>query len=184
MLLTFQKHLFYLLWTIFTEFFCRFFDKIVISAHFSAYHTLFCNFVKSNFTCRCLWYVPSGKLLITWENERKHCDGEAASVSLSTCLAAFFAKKGFLAKNNAAVARQPPYSLDLASCDFWLLPKLKAALKGLYEENDGRTQEHFRGGVQEVLLKVAEALKKVCTCKESIWKEIKYILRILFGQTS
>ena len=30
------------------------------------------------------------------------------------------------------------------------------------EKNDGEAQQHFRGGVQEVLPKVAEALGKVC----------------------
>ena len=31
----------------------------------------------------------------------------------------------FLAKNNTLVMSQPPYSPDLAPCDFFLLPKLK-----------------------------------------------------------
>ena len=38
--------------------------------------------------------------------------------------------KGFLAKNNMVLVRQPPYSPDLAPCDFWLFPKLKTTLKG------------------------------------------------------
>ena len=36
---------------------------------------------------------------------------------------------GFLAKNNRALVRQPPYTPDLAPCDFWLYPKLKTTLK-------------------------------------------------------
>ena len=36
----------------------------------------------------------------------------------------------FLAKNNIAVLEQPPYSSDLALCDFFLFPKLKEAIKG------------------------------------------------------
>ena len=36
----------------------------------------------------------------------------------------------FLAKNNIAVLEQPPYSLDLAPCDFFLFPKLKQVIKG------------------------------------------------------
>ena len=35
----------------------------------------------------------------------------------------------FLAKNNIAVLEQPPYSPDLAPCDFVLFPKLKGATK-------------------------------------------------------
>ena len=37
---------------------------------------------------------------------------------------------GFLAKNNIAVLEQPPYSPDLALCDFFLFPKLKEVIKG------------------------------------------------------
>ena len=37
----------------------------------------------------------------------------------------------FLAENNSAVLEQPPYSPDLASCDFFLFPKLKGVIKGI-----------------------------------------------------
>jgi histone-lysine N-methyltransferase SETMAR len=36
----------------------------------------------------------------------------------------------FLAKNSITKMDHPPYSHDLAPCDFWLFPKLKNALKG------------------------------------------------------
>ncbi|KAJ4426640.1 hypothetical protein ANN_26438 [Periplaneta americana] len=36
----------------------------------------------------------------------------------------------FLAKHGITTVRQPPYSPDLAPCDFWLFPKLKTPLKG------------------------------------------------------
>jgi histone-lysine N-methyltransferase SETMAR len=36
----------------------------------------------------------------------------------------------FLAKNSITKMYQPPYSPDLAPCDFWLFQKLKNALKG------------------------------------------------------
>ena len=36
----------------------------------------------------------------------------------------------FLAKNNIAVLEQPPYSPDLAHCDFFLFPELKEVIKG------------------------------------------------------
>ena len=38
--------------------------------------------------------------------------------------------KRFLAKNNIPVTEHPPYSPDLAPCDFFLFPKIKSALKG------------------------------------------------------
>ena len=38
----------------------------------------------------------------------------------------------FLAKNNIVVLEQPPYSPDLAPCDFFLFPKLKEVIKGTH----------------------------------------------------
>jgi hypothetical protein len=36
----------------------------------------------------------------------------------------------FFAKHHITQLCQPPYSPDLAPCDFWLFPKLKSPLKG------------------------------------------------------
>ena len=36
----------------------------------------------------------------------------------------------FLAKHKIVQLHQPPYSPDIAPCDFWILPKLKMAFKG------------------------------------------------------
>ncbi|VEN45832.1 unnamed protein product [Callosobruchus maculatus] len=36
----------------------------------------------------------------------------------------------YLAKNNTVMVPQPPYSPDLAPCDFFLFPKLKRPMKG------------------------------------------------------
>jgi len=38
--------------------------------------------------------------------------------------------QAFLAKHHITQVCQPPYSPDLAPCDFWLFPKLKSLLKG------------------------------------------------------
>ncbi|UYV84244.1 hypothetical protein LAZ67_X001650 [Cordylochernes scorpioides] len=38
--------------------------------------------------------------------------------------------RDFLAKNNTLIMPQPPYSPDLAPCDFFLFPKLKRPMKG------------------------------------------------------
>ena len=58
---------------------------------------------------------------------------------------------------------QPPYSPDLAPCDFWLFPKLKEKLRGCYYETieemkeavmkviDTLTQEDFHGTFQKLL---------------------------------
>ena len=59
--------------------------------------------------------------------------------------------------------RHPPYSSDLAPCDFWLLPKLKEKLRGCRYETieemkeavtkviDSLTQEKFNGAFQKFL---------------------------------
>jgi len=36
----------------------------------------------------------------------------------------------FLARHGIPVVQQPPYSPDMAPCDFWLCPQLKTVLKG------------------------------------------------------
>ena len=38
--------------------------------------------------------------------------------------------RNFLANNNTVIMPQPPYSPDLAPCDFLLFPKLKRPMKG------------------------------------------------------
>ena len=41
----------------------------------------------------------------------------------------------FLAEKKIAVLEQPPYSPDLAPCDFFLFPKLKGIIKGIHFES-------------------------------------------------
>ena len=53
----------------------------------------------------------------------------------------------------------PPYSLDLAPCDFWLFPKLRGCRYETIEEMkeavmkviDTLTQEYFHGAFQKLL---------------------------------
>ena len=54
---------------------------------------------------------------------------------------------------------QPPYSSDLAPCDFWLFPKLRGCRYEISEEKkeavtkviDPLTQEDFHGTFQKLL---------------------------------
>ena len=54
---------------------------------------------------------------------------------------------------------QPPYSPDLATCDFWLFPELRGCRYETIEEMkeavtkdiDTLTQEDFHGGFQKLL---------------------------------
>lgn len=69
-----------------------------------------------------------------------HQDNAPAHTALSV--------KKFLADKRIPVLEHPPYSPDLAPCDFFLFPKVKCALKGT----------HFRS-VDEVKAETAQLLK-------------------------
>ena len=69
----------------------------------------------------------------------------------------------YLTKMGIKTVSQPPYSPDLASCDFWLFPKLKEKLRGCSYETieemqeavtkviDTLTQEDFHGAFEKLL---------------------------------
>jgi histone-lysine N-methyltransferase SETMAR len=79
-----------------------------------------------------------------WKNDAwiLHQDNAPAHNALSV--------KQFLADKRIPVLEHPPYSPDLAPCDFYLFPKVKSALKGT----------HFQS-VEEVKAKTAELLNRV-----------------------
>jgi transposase len=58
--------------------------------------------------------------------------------------------KQFLASKNIALLAHPPYSPDLAPCDFFLFPKIKSVLKGT----------HFVS-VEEVIAKMTKLLNSL-----------------------
>lgn len=60
--------------------------------------------------------------------------------------------KQFLADKRIPVLDHPPYSPDLAPCDFYLFPKVKSSLKGT----------HFQS-VEQVKAKTADLLKRLTT---------------------
>ena len=111
----------------------------------------------------------------------------------------------FLAKHGTAQWQQPPYSPDLAPCDFFLFPRLKKVLKGHRFEttedikrNSTKTLlDITKKGVRKMFPKVAERFGEVCSCgRELCWRQLGlkprklYLLhvlwsvRILFEQTS
>ena len=51
----------------------------------------------------------------------------------------------FLAKHRITQVTQPPYSPDLAPCNFWLFPKLKSALKGKRFQTTNEIQGNTTG---------------------------------------
>ena len=58
----------------------------------------------------------------------------------------------FLAKNKITVIPHPPYSPDLAPCDFFIFPKLKLKLKGCQFD----TTEEIQAESQRVLDNLTE----------------------------
>ena len=65
----------------------------------------------------------------------------------------------YLTKMGIKTVPRPPYSPDLAPCDFWLFPKLRACRYETTEEMkevvtkviDTLTQENFDGALQKLL---------------------------------
>jgi len=71
--------------------------------------------------------------------------------------------KQFLANKNISVLEHPPYSPDLASCDFYLFPKIKSVLKGTHfvlvenvkAKNGGDPHQPYRTWPAELLWTLA-----------------------------
>ena len=72
----------------------------------------------------------------------------------------------YLTKMCIKTVPQPPYSPDLAPCDFWLFPKLRGCRYEIIEEMkeavmkviDTLTQEDFHGALQKLLEQYTSAL--------------------------
>jgi len=60
--------------------------------------------------------------------------------------------KQYLTNNNIAVLEHPPYSPDLAVCDFYLFPKIKSVLKETYFVS----VEHVKAKTAEFLNSLTE----------------------------
>ena len=72
----------------------------------------------------------------------------------------------YLTKMGIKTLPQPPYSPDLAPCDFWLFPKLKACRYKTIERKEAMTkvidklsQEDFSGVFQKLLEQYKSALQ-------------------------
>ncbi|UYV72610.1 hypothetical protein LAZ67_10000046, partial [Cordylochernes scorpioides] len=72
--------------------------------------------------------------------------------------------RDFLAKNNTLMMPQPPYSPDLAPCDFFLFPKLKRPMKGrryaTLDEIKTASKEELKKILKNDFLKCFEDWKK------------------------
>ncbi|UYV61861.1 hypothetical protein LAZ67_1006871 [Cordylochernes scorpioides] len=97
------------------------------------------------------------KCLDLWENKNwlLHHDNAPAHTSLLV--------RDFLAKNNTLMMPQPPYSPDLAPCDFFLFPKLKRPMKGrryaTFDEIKTASKEELKKKKKKDFLKCFEDWK-------------------------
>ena len=84
----------------------------------------------------------------------------------------------FLAKNNMTVIPHPPYSPDLAPCDFFLFPKMKLWMKGrtfdTIEDSRGITAgtwHNSKKGLPGMLPSIAETQGPLYSCKRGVlWR--------------
>ena len=70
-----------------------------------------------------------------WQNQNLIINHDNATTHRS------FKVSQFLSKNNMTVIPHPPYSPDLAPCDFFLFPKLKLRMKGRRFDTNEEIQE-------------------------------------------
>jgi hypothetical protein len=85
-------------------------------------------------------------------------------------------KQQFLAKHKMAVIPHPPYSPDLAPCDFFLFPKMKLKLKchrfDTIEEIQAQSQRVLdiltEKGLPGSVLKTEETVGQVSTCGKEL----------------
>jgi hypothetical protein len=82
----------------------------------------------------------------------------------------------FLAKNKIAVIPHPPYSPDLAPCDFFLFPKLKLKLKGRrfdtideIQDESQKVLDNDRKGLPGSVPKMKETVGPVSTCRRELF---------------
>ena len=79
----------------------------------------------------------------------------------------------FLAKNNMTVMPHPPYSPDLAPCDFFLFPKLQLRMKGRRDSRGiaAGTWHTSKKGLPGMLPNMAETLGPLYVCKRGVlWR--------------
>ena len=95
-------------------------------------------------------------------------------------------KKVFLAKNNTALVRQPPYSPDLAPSDFWIFFKLKTALKRTRFQSPKNIMVKTKAALRSIpeeefkrCFQEWQTLGKVCALAREYFKE-NYIKFVLF----
>jgi [histone H3]-lysine36 N-dimethyltransferase SETMAR len=90
--------------------------------------------------------------------------------------------QAFYAHNKVELTGHPPYSPDLAPCDFWLFPRIKAQLRGKYFSSAEDALDAFKNAILEVPPNFwsdcfdswFERMQKCIDCKGEYFEKIKY----------
>ena len=70
----------------------------------------------------------------------------------ATCQVRTEAKEAVLEEQGLSTLPHPPYSPDLAPCDFWLLSTIKKELKGRRSESDEELEEAAMDAIDSILI--------------------------------
>jgi hypothetical protein len=146
---------------------------MIAQAMFSSISRVMAEWVPSSQTVNQQYYIEvlmklcecvRRKRLELWRNGWIfYQDNAAANNALSV--------KQFLANKNITVLEQPPYSPNLAPCDFYLFGKIKSVLKGncfLLVENVKKKRRRSSTALQSMTCGIALNFGSiVCSCVSS-----------------
>jgi histone-lysine N-methyltransferase SETMAR len=127
--------------------------------------------VNSRFYCDVLWQLLENVQRCCPELWQKqawllHHDNTLSHTSILT--------QQFLAKQKIAVTPHPPYSPDLAPCDFFLFPKMKLMLNRCrfdtteIQAESQRVLDTDRKGFAGSISKMEETVRLVSTCRKEL----------------
>ncbi|UYV78357.1 hypothetical protein LAZ67_16001064 [Cordylochernes scorpioides] len=117
--------------------------KTMIIVFFDIRGIVHCEFVPQGKTVNSAFYLEVLRRLKRWiarvrtdikDTVKLHHDNATSHTA--------FIITNFLARSNTPVIPHPPYSLDLAPCDFFLFPRLKREMKGTHWETVENIQHH------------------------------------------
>ncbi|UYV78563.1 hypothetical protein LAZ67_16002005 [Cordylochernes scorpioides] len=109
--------------------------KTMIIVFFDIRGIVHCEFVPQGQTVNSAFYLEVLRRLTDIKDTVKLYHDNATSHTA-------FIITNFLARSNTPVIPHPPYSLDLAPCDFFLFPRLKREMKGKHWETVENIQHH------------------------------------------
>ena len=106
--------------------------KVVMIVFFDLDGIVWAEFVPRNTTVNCEYYVGLLEHLrndVHWKLPEKWANSFILHHDNAPCHTSLLVWQ-FLSNKNIKVCPHPPYSPDLAPCNFWLFPKVKMTVKG------------------------------------------------------